>query len=238
MTKIQGVLLLLIIFGIAAFFVNAALNPPKNITWVPVDFSQAVANNLIQANIRGFGLQEININLTSNTNDSLKITIRSGTIFNASSASVQDMVLLEDEVFYVEAQSEIQRYVNVACASMKLDSPNYSDKFTVSDNPTQEALVKLLNISNFSNETFRVQQFAIWTITDNPARDEYVRLVTHSSGTGSNYNNRQPYYGPFGPSGTGPSEEEINRIKALFENAGISTSKYKALNQAMPSPPD
>ena len=63
---------------------------------------------------------------------------------------------------------------------------------------------------SFGDETFRFQQFAIWTITDNPSRDEYVGLV---------------YFGL----GSGPSDEEMLTIDALFEAAGISTAKYQAL---------
>jgi hypothetical protein len=75
----------------------------------------------------------------------------------------------------------------------------------------KEDLLKLLGLSDFQDETFRVQQFAIWTITDNPARDGYVGL------------GRFVY-------GTGPEDEEIERIRILFERAGISIDKYRALH--------
>jgi hypothetical protein len=93
---------------------------------------------------------------------------------------------------------------------MELDAPDENDTFTISIVPAPEDLIKLLNLPDFHNETFRVQQFAIWTITDNPPRDGYVGL------------------GYFG-FGSGPNDEEMQKIQALFEKAGIPTGKYQAL---------
>ena len=81
---------------------------------------------------------------------------------------------------------------------------------SVSDPP--EDLIKLLNLTEFHEETFRVRQFAIWTITDNPERDGYIGIATS-----------------FQVFGTDPSDEEIDKIRNLFIDAGISVSKYKAL---------
>jgi hypothetical protein len=94
---------------------------------------------------------------------------------------------------------------------MELGVPEESDTFSVSTAPTSEDLVKLLSLPNFLEETFRVQQFAIWTITDNPTRAGYVGL------------------GRFGV-GSGPSDEEMQRIRALFEQAVIPTDRYQALH--------
>jgi hypothetical protein len=66
-------------------------------------------------------------------------------------------------------------------------------------------------LPEFYTETYRVQQFAIWTITDNPARGEYIGI------------------GTFGL-GTRPSDEEMNEIRYLFETAGIATGQYQALS--------
>jgi len=93
---------------------------------------------------------------------------------------------------------------------MELDMPGESDTFLIRSVPATEDLAKLLNLPDFADETFRVQQFAVWTITDNPTRDGYIGI------------------GYFG-FGTGPDDEEILRIQALFANAGISTDNYQAL---------
>ena len=121
------------------------------------------------------------------------------------------MVVIELIVFDLESRDSILSHsVSVACANMELDAPGENDALVMSSIPAQGDLVALLGLSRFGDETFRVQQFAIWTITDNPSRDGYVGL------------------GSFG-FGSGPSDEEILTIRVLFEAAGISTEKYRAL---------
>ncbi len=100
--------------------------------------------------------------------------------------------------------------IQVACANMERGVPEESDGFTIRGAPVPEDLIKLLSLPGFLDETFRVQQFAIWTITDNPGRGEYVGL------------------GYFG-AGSGPSDEEMQRIRALFNQAGIPIERYRAL---------
>jgi hypothetical protein len=102
--------------------------------------------------------------------------------------------------------------IDAACANMELDAPEESNSLTLSTEAPPGDLIKLLNLPDFHEETYRVQQFAIWTITDNPGRDGYIGIVTG-----------------FVIFGTGPSDEEIEKIRVLFIKAGISISKYKAL---------
>jgi len=68
--------------------------------------------------------------------------------------------------------------IDAACASMELTAPSESDNLTLSIETPPEDLNKLLYLSDFRSETYRVQQFAIWTITDNPERDGYVGIAT------------------------------------------------------------
>ena len=102
--------------------------------------------------------------------------------------------------------------LDVACASMHLDQPGSSDQFGLETAPSSSALSALLKVPDFSGQTFRVKQFAIWTITDNPPRDGFVRLGSIYTGMGS-----------------GPSDEEIAAIKQLFVKAGLDLSVYQAL---------
>ncbi len=101
--------------------------------------------------------------------------------------------------------------IDAACANMELDAPEESNILALSTEVPPEDLVKLLYLPDFHEETSRVRQFAIWTITDNPERDGYMGI------------------GTFGL-GSGPRDEEIDRIRVLFEKAGILTDKYKALS--------
>jgi len=143
----------------------------------------------------------------------LDVAILPGTIFEAQSAGVQNMVVLEKKVMYLEFRGSVSSLsVPAACASMELEQPNSNNTFIMSTNPVSGDLTKLLNLADFQNETFRVKQFAVWTITDNPPRDEYMGLATG-----------------FAVFGTGPSDTEMQRIMVLFEKAGILTSMYQAL---------
>ena len=178
---------------------------------VEVDLSEAVTRNLVQALVSGDGLEYVDVTLRSTSDQPLEVTVPAGTIFEAQSTGLQDMVVIELIVFDLESRDTVlSRSVSVACASMELDAPGEDDALVMSSIPAQGDLAALLGLSSFGDETFRVQQFAIWTITDNPSRDGYVGL------------------GYFGL-GSGPSDEEILTIRVLFEAAGISTEKYQAL---------
>ena len=164
----------------------------------------------MQETISGNGLQRINIALKSTSDSPLQVVIPLGTIFETQSAGVQSMIVIESRVLSLKSRSSVSSSVPVACSTMELDQPDENNTFAISGIPAPEDLVKLLYNLDFKNETFRVKQFAIWTITDNPTRDGYVGI------------------GSFG-FGTGPSDQEIQEIRTLFEKSGIPTNKYQAL---------
>ncbi len=194
--------------------------PPTSapIEWKLVNLVQAVYQELVDLTTSGDGLEEVDLTLKSKSNDPLEVTIEPGTMFQAQSSNVQNMVVIAKKIVYLESPDDIiSDTIDVACAAMDLAAPQKTDTFTVSNAPAKEDLIKLLNLPAFANETFRIKQFAIWTITDNPPRGEYVGL------------------GYFGL-GSGPNDEEMSRIKTLFENAGVSTSSYQALTLVEPAP--
>ncbi len=183
--------------------------PPAAAT--SVELGQALAEALAQATITGQGLERIDLILESLSAQPLEITIQAGTIFLAQTGGTQNMVVRRSQTVELPSQGSRQTLtLSAACASMELDAPGESDHFAVSTAPVPEDLIKLLNLPAFLEEPFRVQQFAIWTITDNPPRGGYVGLG---------------YYGV----GSGPSDEEMQAIRALFQQAGIPTEQYQAL---------
>ena len=125
-------------------------------------------------------------------------------MFEPASASTQTMVVRTGELIPLKAGSSVTEELDVACAQMHLDGPGSSDSFSLKVDVSLSDLIDLLELADFSQEDFRVQQFAIWTITDNPGRIAYVGL------------------GSFG-TGSGPSDEELNRIYTLFSKAGIDS---------------
>jgi len=187
------------------------LPPAPPTTATSVELRQALAEALAQATITGQGLERIDLILESLSEQPLEISIQAGTIFLAQTGGTQDMVVRRPQVVELPSQGSKETLtLSVACASMELNAPEESDDFTVSTAPVPEDLIKLLNLPAFLEEPFRVQQFAIWTITDNPPHGGYVGL------------------GYFG-AGSGPSDEEMQTIRALFQQAGIPTERYQAL---------
>ncbi|MEW6718348.1 MAG: hypothetical protein AB1345_12725 [Chloroflexota bacterium] len=188
-----------------------APTPTFPATPTTIELSEAETRGLIKVEITGDGLEWIRIILESLSDLPLEVTILKGTLFEAQSASTQDMVARGTQKALLWPRGDRQTLtVQVACANMERGVPSGMDQFTISRTPVSEDLIKLLNLDEFHEETFRVQQFAIWTITDNPTRNGYVGL------------------GYFGV-GSGPDDEELERIRHLFEKAGISIENYQAL---------
>lgn len=192
---------------------EAALAPTPTFSATPmtIELHEAETRGVVKVEITGDGLEWIRIVLESMFDVPLEVTILPGTIFEAQSAGTQDMVVREAQTALLGTRGSRQSLtIPVACANMELGMPDGEDRFTIGRAPVSEDLIKLLNLPEFRDETFRVQQFAIWTITDNPTRDGYVGL------------------GYFG-AGSGPDDEEMERIRTLFARAGISIDKYRAL---------
>jgi hypothetical protein len=177
-----------------------------------IGLGEAKAMDLVETTVSGSGITSITLQLQSTSTAPLNVLVSPGTVFEAQSADVQDMVVTEArEVLLSSYGSSEVLSIPAACANMHLDAPESSDTFTTRRAPISEDLPKLLSVPGFPDETFRVQQFAIWTITENPNCQASYRGL-----------------GAWG-FGSGPDEEEMERIETLFEEAEISTNKYPAL---------
>lgn len=183
-----------------------------------VELNTAATKGMVKVSASGDGLESLNLSLESMSDGPLEITIAPGTIFRANSGGTQNMVAREERVVRLESRGSKESVtIGAACAEMHKDTPGESDAFTVAETPASEDLKKLLHLPEFRNQSFRVQQFAIWTITDNPSRDGYLGI------------------GTFG-FGEGPSSDELQRIRAVFQQAGIPTEKYRALQTSRTEP--
>jgi flagellar basal body-associated protein FliL len=197
--------------------------PTPTITSTPiptptsVDLQTAITQGIVQATVEGMNLQQIKLNLKSNTDHTLEITVKPGTTFISQSSGVQNMVSLYPTTIYLEANANSYKTLSVACISMNLETPSSQNSFAIGES-TSADLLKLLNLRDFQDATFRVKQFAIWTITDNPTRNGYVGLTT-------------------GAIGSGPSDDEMQKILQLFINAGINTQNYRALQSLVAPTP-
>jgi len=170
----------------------------------------AVAGGLVAASARGKGLERIDLTVKSQVDYNLEVSIQAGTIFEALSGEIQNMVVRQGSLVVLRPQAEVTIEVEVACANMQKKEPGRSDAFKVGLFLAGEDLLKLLALPEFQFVPIRLRQFAVWTITDNPARDYYVGVST-TRGISE-----------------GPSAEEFAQMKDLFARAGIDTGEYNA----------
>jgi hypothetical protein len=182
-------------------------------TAVYVELIEAKISGLVTVNACGIGsLERIKLSITSQSDNTLQIAILPGMIFESRSAGIQSMVVISKKLILLDPFETLESIkIDAACYNMELDMPGESDALILSMSPAGGDLMKLFNLPDFYEASYRVQQFAIWTITDNPGRGGYVGI------------------GFFGM-GTGPSDGEIEKIRTLFIDAGIETDKYKALS--------
>lgn len=159
--------------------------------------------------ITGFGLEYVTVRVTSKHAGPLTVSVPVGMMFTPRSPSVQTMVVRRPATIRLARSGVSQEVkVNVSCIEMAKDSPGESDEFSVSSTAARPELAKLLSAPGFVNQSFRVQQFAIWTVTDNPRRDSY------------------PGIGAF--VATEPTVAEFEAIRALLVAAGLDAKAYRA----------
>jgi hypothetical protein len=176
-----------------------------------VDLVTAVRQGLVVVQATGDGIQSVQLSLSSKTSDDIDVTVTPGMIFEAASADVQSMVATSaTDVVLNPGDSGVSLTVDVACTNMHLSAPTSSNTFSVNSSQSRE-LRLLVSLADFQQASSRVQQFAVWTITDNPGRYDFTELCTDSANC------------------SGPTDDEINQIRQLFQEAGITTSDYAAL---------
>lgn len=178
-----------------------------------VGLLEAINKGMIKVKVTGAGLESIGIEIESQVEFNLEIEIQPGILFYSNSSSTQNMISTGTTTVTVEPELSVSTSVNVACTEMDKDTPESENNFTVGQASKVSDLYRLVNCPKFSNATFRVQQYSVWTITDNPATYEYVGLT---SGFG------------FDSFGSEPSEDEFNEIKTLIKECGINPYKYEA----------
>jgi hypothetical protein len=174
-----------------------------------IELTAAIEEGAITIKVRGDGLQAIDLTITPSIEDDMEVVVEPGTRFAPGATGTQVMVVIEEARIEVRGGFEVDWELDVACGEMNDATPTADDGFTlVLEEPPQD-LVNLLNAAGFLEESFRVQQFAIWTITDDPAPGAFMGLSSPSASGG-------------------PSTGEITRIKALFDAAGIPLGSYRA----------
>ena len=175
------------------------------------DLASAMDRHLVDATLRGDGLERISVELESLADRDLVMTVAAGTFFDPADDGTQVMVSVIDDEFELAPGESSTEEIYVACSQMRRDQPGDSDLFTIRADGATGDLAKLLALPTFGEQPFRIEQFAIWTLTNNPARDGYTGLGT-----------------TFSVFGSGPDKEEFAAIRDLLEQAGIDPADYRA----------
>ena len=184
---------------------------PTTTAVTSMELRKAIAAGLITAKGTGDGLQRLDLKVTSKSTQPLRVLVAIGTMFDPSASATQSMVVLSASSVDLEPKSSATVTLDVACAEMRDDQPGSSDTFKVRTTQASTTVMKLLRAPGFATQSFRVQQFAIWTLIHNPTATGY-------QGLGST----------FSLYGSGPSAEELKSIKSLLTSAGIDPTDYRA----------
>jgi hypothetical protein len=181
-------------------------------TPMAIGLRDAIAADLLNATGTGDGLQRLDLELESMTDQELAVTIPAGLMFDPAGRGTQTMVVIHDTQVELGPAETRAVTLDVACAEMNKDQPTDQDTFKLSSQEPSADLARLLASPQLADADIRVRQFAIWTITDNPGKNGYMGLATG-----------------FQIFGTGPDADELTQIADLFALAGIDASKYRAL---------
>lgn len=169
---------------------------------------EAISEGIVVATITGNGLSQIGLSLKPNIDVNYEVVVEPGTFFISGSEGVQNMVVRQEQIIYLKPNLEISLELDVSCANMELKEPSYSDVFSISTEPINEDLLRLIKSENFSYLDLSIQQFAIWTITDNP-----YDIYSYTGIAQGDFTERI-------------TEEVVEIIRSQFEQANIDTAKY------------
>lgn len=192
---------------------KATTRPSPTPEIASMELRKAIKAGLVTARGTGDGLQRLDLELTSKSDEPLRVVVAIGTLLDPAAAATQVMVVLRATSVDLEPGSSEVLSLQVACAEMRDGQPGTDDAFRVRATQASTTVMKLLRSERFSTEPFRIQQFAIWTLIDNPTASGFAGL-----GSG------------IGISGSGPSRDELETIASLLTSAGIDTTRYRAFS--------
>jgi hypothetical protein len=182
-----------------------------------VELRDALANGLVQATGACVGLDRLELCLTSQTDERLRVTIAAATFFTPDSDDTANMVCREEAVTTLPARGTTTLTIKVASANMHLRTPSQQETLTVSQSQATSYLKRLITSQDFGGFLFEPQQYAIWMITDDPEIDEFPAIGTQlveqkSDGSPG---------APVGPSSHKPAEQYLPAASQLLDNAKV-----------------
>jgi hypothetical protein len=186
--------------------------PANNTNPTSIELAAAESGGLVEVKLTDADLQALEMTLKLRGANPLEVIIPAGAVFAPQSSGVQNMLVrVRQTVLLTPSDPQADVTVEVACINMARNVPTARDKLTIGQTLVSGDLLKLLQNPDFLHQSFRIQQFAVWTITDNPSRTQYVGIT--STGAGGK-----------------PSEAELQTVRNLLIQSGIDIRKYKAMS--------
>ena len=179
-----------------------------------MELSEAVSRKLVEIEASSTDLASIDVSLRLNGDAPLEVVVEPAVLFEGISKKKLVLVVTKSEHLILHPGGN-EESLTLDAIDMNMDScacpcPDYGDSLSISHRPVPKDVKKLLDLPEFDEEEFSLRQFAVWTITNNPKPKGYSEIdddgLSVKLGTGG-----------------------IQKIKELFESAGISVNKYQAL---------
>ncbi|MDR2773378.1 MAG: hypothetical protein LBC19_01320, partial [Tannerella sp.] len=134
---------------------------------VEQDIVELLENNIVEAEITGKDITQVNLRVRRLTSDIVNVRIPVGSFFVAANSASQNMVATAEKKIRLTTTSWTTVSIPAACANRPKDIPDSNDRFSIQRSPKQEELARLMPVLEKAAENTLVKQAAVWIVTDN-----------------------------------------------------------------------
>jgi uncharacterized repeat protein (TIGR02543 family) len=194
---------------------SVSMDKDRNLTahFIPssVDIFDGQNKGLISAVGYGSGyLNRMSVKVTSNCKSTILVNIPAGIFFVSPNdrAHYSRMVNIESSIEFIKPGESKIIPLSSASVDGASEVPGKEDALLMDIKSVPDDLQLLMKVKGLMGATLRVRQYAVWVITLYPADVNPIRIGT------SNFNHQ------------GPSQDEFDQIRSLFQQAGIKLDKY------------
>lgn len=136
----------------------------------PVEFRDALKNNLITAELDGNGesphfIDPLQARITNVSSQDLQLHIKPGYIFQSMDSTVQDLIITEDVIITLNSGESVDRALKSMCIEQHNSAPVKGIGYRFS-HLAEGALLKLAQYINDKKYFNSMAQNAVWCLTD------------------------------------------------------------------------
>jgi hypothetical protein len=203
---------LLAICGLLAALLTGQVDPTR-------DIYEAARDHKIDIEVRGDGIERINGKVSRRPGSGpMIVRIPPGTLFEAGSGGVQNMVVTEGTSVDLTTSTGATFTAAVACSDLHLSVPGEDDRFRVARLPARKAeVVKFFPVAERAGASYETKQAGIWIVTDDANYEDLGILVG----------------GFFGGGPRAINEDEAANAMMLLEKSGIDVTSRSIWNDRL-----